>query len=85
MGEVYEVEHTTLDRRFALKLLPQDFTSRCDALERFRREARKCRPCYLTLPVTSRLGFREFDSKSPGFGMCSESIDNSQKPYPVES
>ena len=40
MGEVYEVEHTTLGRRYALKLLPADFAARADALERFRREAR---------------------------------------------
>jgi serine/threonine protein kinase/formylglycine-generating enzyme required for sulfatase activity len=40
MGEVYEVEHTTLGRRYALKLLPQDFADRPGALERFRREAR---------------------------------------------
>ena len=39
MGEVYEVEHTTLRRSFALKLLPLEFSSRPDALERFRREA----------------------------------------------
>jgi tRNA A-37 threonylcarbamoyl transferase component Bud32 len=40
MGEVYEVEHTTLARRYALKLLPEDFTARPEALARFRREAR---------------------------------------------
>ena len=40
MGEVYEAEHTTLGRRYALKLLPADFTQSLDALERFRREAR---------------------------------------------
>ncbi|MBT7061472.1 MAG: SUMF1/EgtB/PvdO family nonheme iron enzyme [Lentisphaerae bacterium] len=40
MGEVYEAEHTTLDLRYALKLLPPDFASRSGALERFRREAK---------------------------------------------
>ncbi len=39
MGEVYEAEHTTLARRFALKLLPVDFAARSGALDRFRREA----------------------------------------------
>ena len=40
MGEVYEVEHRVLERRYALKLLPPDFASRPEALDRFRREAR---------------------------------------------
>ncbi|MEM7393731.1 MAG: serine/threonine-protein kinase [Verrucomicrobiota bacterium] len=40
MGEVYEVEHTTLDRRYAMKLLPADFTGRPGALEQFKREAK---------------------------------------------
>lgn len=40
MGEVYEVEHTTLGRNYALKLLPQEFGTRPDAVARFRREAR---------------------------------------------
>ena len=40
MGEVYEVEHTTLETRHALKLLPSDFTSSPGALDRFRREAK---------------------------------------------
>jgi serine/threonine protein kinase len=39
MGEVYEVEHGTLGRRYALKLLPPAFVSRPQALARFRREA----------------------------------------------
>ena len=40
MGEVYEAEHTTLERRYALKLLPPDFAARPEAIVRFRREAR---------------------------------------------
>jgi serine/threonine protein kinase len=40
MGEVYEAEHTTLDVRYALKLLPSDLLATTAALERFRREAR---------------------------------------------
>jgi len=40
MGEVYEVEHTTLRRHFALKLLTEDLASHVDSLERFRRVAR---------------------------------------------
>ena len=40
MGEVYEVEHTTLERRYALKLLPPDFAARPEAVGRFRREAK---------------------------------------------
>jgi len=40
MGEVYEVEHTTLGRGYALKLLTGDFESRPDSVSRFRREAR---------------------------------------------
>ena len=40
MGEVYEVQHTTLGRSYALKLLPPDFAARPESLARFRREAR---------------------------------------------
>ena len=40
MGEVYEVQHTTLGRSYALKLLPAEFATQPDALARFRREAR---------------------------------------------
>jgi len=34
MGAVYEAEHTTLDRRYALKLLPEDFATRPEATAR---------------------------------------------------
>ncbi len=40
MGEVYEVEHAVLHRRYALKLLPAEFAAASGALERFQREAR---------------------------------------------
>ncbi len=40
MGEVYEVEHEVLRRRYALKVLPGELMRRAGALERFEREAR---------------------------------------------
>jgi serine/threonine protein kinase len=40
MGEVYEAEHSTLGRRYALKFLPADFAKSSGAIERFRREAK---------------------------------------------
>ena len=40
MGEVYEVEHTTLEKRYALKLIPNELVSERGFIERFRREAR---------------------------------------------
>jgi serine/threonine protein kinase len=40
MGQVYEVEHTVLDKSFALKLLPGHLARRPDALARFQREAK---------------------------------------------
>src|SRR5437899_12845863 len=39
MGEVYEVEHRVLHKRYALKLLPEDFARRPEAVRRFEREA----------------------------------------------
>jgi eukaryotic-like serine/threonine-protein kinase len=40
MGDVYEVEHTLLGRRFALKRLTADKTAKAHHVERFVREAR---------------------------------------------
>ena len=40
MGEVYAVEHTTLGKRYALKLLSEEIADTPGSLERFRREAR---------------------------------------------
>jgi serine/threonine-protein kinase len=40
MGEVHEAQHTTLERRCALKLLPADFATRKPAVARFRQEAK---------------------------------------------
>ncbi len=39
MGEVYEVEHVVLKRRFALKVLSSALMSHADAVTRFKREA----------------------------------------------
>lgn len=39
MGEVYEVAHTVLHRRYALKVIRPEVLSRPSAVERFRREA----------------------------------------------
>src|SRR5207237_10579926 len=40
MGDVYEVEHRLLDRRFALKRLAPELTTDAAMVERFLREAR---------------------------------------------
>jgi serine/threonine protein kinase len=39
MGEVYEVEHTVLRKRFALKILSSELMARPETLVRFKREA----------------------------------------------
>ena len=56
MGEVFEAQHTTLDERYALKLLPEDFASRPEAVERFRREAQ----VMASLEHTNIVRFYEF-------------------------
>ncbi len=40
MGEVYLAEDTRLDRKVALKILPQHLSERAELRERFEREAR---------------------------------------------
>ena len=39
MGEVYEVEHRVLRKRYALKLLREDFTKKSESVRRFELEA----------------------------------------------
>ena len=39
MGAMYEAEHRVLQRRYALKLLPEDFATRGESVKRFEREA----------------------------------------------
>ena len=40
MGEVYEAEHTTLGLKYALKVLPEDFSYKSNAVDMFKSEAR---------------------------------------------
>ena len=40
MGEVYLAEDSRLDRKIALKILPQHLSDRAELRERFEREAR---------------------------------------------
>jgi serine/threonine-protein kinase len=39
MGEVYEVEHRVLRKRYALKLLREDFSQKSESVRRFELEA----------------------------------------------
>jgi len=41
MGEVYLAEDSRLDRKVALKILPQHLSDRAELRERFEREARE--------------------------------------------
>lgn len=40
MGLVYEAEHVTIEKRVALKVLRDDFSSRDEVVERFKQEAK---------------------------------------------
>jgi eukaryotic-like serine/threonine-protein kinase len=40
MGAVYEARHNTLERNYAIKILPYEFMERKDAVQRFENEAR---------------------------------------------
>jgi serine/threonine protein kinase len=44
MGEVYRARDTRLDRTVAVKVLPEQFSSRADFKQRFQREARTIAP-----------------------------------------
>jgi 1-acyl-sn-glycerol-3-phosphate acyltransferase len=50
MGEVYEARDTRLDRRVALKVLPNDFAADPERLSRFRREAKTVRKLLSWIP-----------------------------------
>jgi serine/threonine protein kinase len=40
MGTVFLADHTTLDRKVALKFFPESFTSNPERMARFKREAK---------------------------------------------
>jgi serine/threonine protein kinase len=60
MGEVYEAEHWVLERRYALKLLPQDFAARSEAVKRFEREAASARVVSLAVSPAGRAALINF-------------------------
>ena len=62
MGEVYEAQHVTVGRRFALKFLQRHLAQYEDALERFRREARAAG----ALENEHIAGVLDFDTASDG-------------------
>jgi serine/threonine-protein kinase len=62
MGEVYEAQHVTVGRRFALKFLQRHLAQYDDALERFRREARAAG----ALENEHFAGVLDFDTASDG-------------------
>ena len=51
MGEVYLAEDSRLDRKVALKILPQHLSDRADLRERFEREARAVSSCFPSAKV----------------------------------
>ncbi len=67
MGEIWRADDTTLDRRVAIKILPQEFAADPDRLARFEREAKLL--ASLNHPnIAAIYGLHEARSSSPGPG-----------------